>query len=189
MQSHHFLANRWRNNGNSDRFYFWGGSKITADGDCSHEIKRCFFIGRKAITNLDSIFKNRDIASLTKVCYSQSYCFSSSHVWVWKLVHKEGWAPKRWCFRIVVLEKTLESSLYCKEIKPVNPKEINPEFSLEGMTLNLKRQYFDHLVWSPKSLEKTLMLGKTEEKRRGGWQRMRWLDSIIGSMDINLSKL
>ena len=97
------------------------GSKITADGDCSQEIKRCLLLGRKAMTNLDSILKSREIAN--KSPSSQSYGFpSSSPVWVWELDYKESWAPKNWCFWIVVLEKTLELSLGCKEIQPVLPK-------------------------------------------------------------------
>ena len=99
------------------------GSKITADGDCSHAIKRCLLLGRKAMTNLDSIFKRRDITLPTKFCLSQSYGFSSSHVWMWELDHKESWTPKNWCFWTVVMEKTLESPLDCKEIKPVKKKQ------------------------------------------------------------------
>ena len=102
-------------------FIFWG-SKITADGDCSHEIKRCLLIGRKAMTNLDSILKTRDITLLTKVCLVEAMVFPSSRVWMWELHHKESWAPKNWCFWSVVLEKTLESALDCREIKSVNPK-------------------------------------------------------------------
>ena len=99
------------------------GSKITADGDCSHEIKRCLLLGKKAITNLDSILKSRDfIYFANKNLFSQSYGFSSSHVWMWGLDHKERWAPNNWCFSTVVLEKTLESPLDCKEIKPVHHK-------------------------------------------------------------------
>ena len=98
------------------------GSKITADGDYSHEIKRRLLLGRKVMTNLDSIFKSRDITLPTKRPSSQGYGFSSSHVWMWELDHKESWALKNWCFWIVVSEKTLESPLDCKEIKPVNPK-------------------------------------------------------------------
>ena len=106
-------------------FIFWG-SKITADGNCSHEIKRCLFLGRKVMTNLDSIIKRRDITLLIKVHNSQSYGFSSSHVWMCMLGHKESWALKNWCFWTVVLEKTPESPLDKKDIKPVNPKENQP---------------------------------------------------------------
>ena len=113
------MANRWGNNGNSERLHFWG-SKITADGDCSHEIKRRLLLGRKVTTNLDSILKSRNIAD--KGMSSQSYGFSSSHVWMWELYYKESWAPKHWCFWTVVLEKTLESPLDYKEIQPVHPK-------------------------------------------------------------------
>ena len=120
---------------------------------------------------------------------SQSYDFSSSHVWLWELDRKEGWVKKNWCLWTVVLEKTLESPLDSKEIKPVNTKEINPEYSLEGLRLKLKLQYFGHRMWRVNSFEKTLMLGKMECKRRRGRQRTRWLDSIIDSTDMNLSKL
>ena len=102
---------------------------------------------------------------------------------------KEGWAPKNWCFWAMVLEKTLESPLDCKEIQPVHPKEISPGCSLEGLKLNLKLQYFGHLMQRVDSLEKTLMLGGIEGRRRGGWQRMRWLDGITDSMGMSLSKL
>ena len=118
---------------------------------------------------------------------SQSYGFSSSHVQTWELDHKEGWTPKNWCFRTLVLEKIPESPLDYKESNQSILKEINSEYSLEGLMLKL--QHFGHLMWRGDSLEKTLMLGKTEGKRRRGWQRMRWLDSITGSMDMNLSKL
>ena len=96
-------------------------SKITADSDCSHEIKRCFLLRRKAMTNLDSIKEQRH-HFVDKGPYSQSYGFSNSHVWMWELDHREGWAPKNWCFCNVVLGKTLESLLDCKEIQPVHPK-------------------------------------------------------------------
>ena len=97
-------------------------SKINADGDYSHEIKRCFLLGRKAMTNLDSILKSRDITLPTKIHIVKAMIFSSSHVLMWELNHKEGWAPKNWCFWTVVLKKTLESPLDSKETKLVNPK-------------------------------------------------------------------
>ena len=97
------------------------GSNNSADGDCSHEIKRCLLLGRKAMTNLDSILKSRHYFA-NKSPSSQGYGFSSSHVWIWELNYKESWAQKNWCFWTVVLEKTLESPLDCKEIQPVHPK-------------------------------------------------------------------
>ena len=106
---------------------YLGGSKITADGDCSHKIKRHMLLGRKVMTNLESMLKSRDTTLLTKFCpSSQSYGFSSSHVGMWELDHKEGWAPKNWCFWTVVLEKTLENPLDCKDIKHVSPKGNQP---------------------------------------------------------------
>ena len=114
--------------------FIFSGSKITADGDCSHEIKRCLLLGRNTMTNLDSILKSRDITLPTKVHLSQSYGFSSSHVWMWELNHTEGWALKNWCFWTVVLEKTLESPLDCKEIQPVNPNGNQPLVLFIGST-------------------------------------------------------
>ena len=123
----HFMANRgtsWQIDGETMKTvtdFIFLGSKITADGDCSHEIKRRLLLGRKAMTNLDSILISRDITLLTKDSLLKPMVFSSSHVWMWELDHKEGWALKNWCFWTMVLEKTLESSLDCK-IKPVHPK-------------------------------------------------------------------
>ena len=108
---------------------------------------------------------------------------------MWGLDREEGWAPKNWCFWTVVLEKTLESPLDCKEIQPVHLKEISPGCSLEGMMLKLKLQYFGHLMRRVDSLEKTLMLGGIGGRRRRGRQRMRWLDSTTDSMDVSLSEL
>ena len=122
-----------------------------------------------------------------KVPSSQGYSFSSSHVWMWELDYKESWTPKNWCFWTVVLEKTLKSPWAAKRSNQSILKEINPEYSLEGLMLKLKVQYFGYLSWRIDSLEKTLMLGKTEGRRRG-WQRMRWLDGITNWIDMSLSK-
>ena len=132
--------------------------------------------------------KGSDLAEVPRLCQnpsSQSYGFSSSHVWMWELDHKEGWAPKNWCFQTLVLEKTLESPLDSKEIKPVNSKGNQP-YSLEGLMLRL--QDFGHLMQRADSLNKTLMLGKIEGRRRRGQQRMRRLGGITDSMSMSLSK-
>ena len=163
------------------------GSKITADVDCSHEIKRHLLLGRNAMTHLDSVLKSRDITLPTKVHIVKA--FPSSHVWMWQLDHKEGWALKNWCFQIVVLEKTLESPLDWKEIKPGNPKGNQPWIFIGRTDLKLKLQYSGRLMWRADSLEKTLMLVKIQGRRRRGQQRTRWLDGITDSMDMNLSKL
>ena len=113
---------------------------------------------------------------------SQGYGFSSSHVWMWELDHKESWVLKNWCFWTVVLEKTFESPLDYKRSNQSIVKEISPEYSLEGLMLKLKPQYFGHLMWRSDSLAKTLMLGKIEGRRRRGRQKMRWLDGITDLM-------
>ena len=142
------------------------------------------------MTNLNSILKSRDITLPTKSCpSSQSYGFSSSRVWMWELGHEESWVPKNWCFWTVVLEKALENPWTSKRSNQSILKEISPEYSLEGLMLKLKLQYFGHLMQRTDSLEKTSMLGKIEGGRRRGQQRMRWLDGIIDSMDMSLSKL
>ena len=119
---------------------------------------------------------------------SQSYGFSSNHVQMWEVDHKEGWALKNWYFKTVVLEKTLENPVDSKEIKPVHPKGNQSWIFTEGLMLKLNLQYFGHLMWRVDSLEKTLMLGKIESQRTRGWQRMKWLDSITNSMDMSLNK-
>ena len=169
---------------------FLGGSKITADGDCIHEIKRCLPLGRKVMRNVDSILKSRDIILLlNKNSSSQSYGFSSSHAWMWELDYKERWALKNWCFWTVVSEKSLESPLDCRRANQSILKKISPEYSLEELMLKLKLQCFGHLMWRTDSFGKTLMLGKIEGRRRRGQQRMRWLDGITDSMDMSLSRL
>ena len=166
--------------------FIFFGSKITADGDCSHNIKRRLLLGRKAMTNLGSVLKSRDIILPVKV---HLYGFSSSHVWMWELDHKESWVLKNWCFWTVVLEKTLESPLDCKEIKPVNPKG-NQSWIFIGRT---DAEAEAPTLWPPdvKSLliGKTPMLGKTEDRRRKWWQRMKWLEGITDSMNMSLIKL
>ena len=158
------MANRWRKGGNSGRLLFLG-SKITADGECSHEIKRHLLLGRKVMTNLDSILKIRDITLPTKGPSTQGYGFSSSHVWMSDLDYKENWAPKNWCFSTVELEKTLESPLAYKEIKPVYLKG-NQSWIFTGRTDGeAKAPIFDHLMWRANSFEKTLMLGKIEDRK------------------------
>ena len=136
--------------------------------------------------NLDSVLKSRHYFAY-KGPSSQTYDFSSSHVWMWELNHEESWAPKNWCFWTVVLEKTLKSLLDSKEIKPVNPEGNKSWIFIGRLMLKLKLEYFGHLMWRTDSLEKTLMLGKIEGRRKRGWQRMRWLNGITDSMDINLS--
>ena len=112
----------WQIEGKQWQTLFWGGSKTTADGDCSHDIKRRLLLGRKAMSNLDRMLKSGDITLPTKVRLVKSYGFSSSRVWMWELDHQESWAPKKRCFWTVVVEETLESPLDCKEIQPVHPK-------------------------------------------------------------------
>ena len=152
------------------------------------KLKRHLLLRRKVMTNLDSILKSRDITLPTKVRLVKAMVFPVI-LYGYELDYKESWVPKNWCFLTVVLEKILESPLDCKEIQPVHPKEISPGYSLEGLILKLKLQYFGHLMWRTDSFEKTLMLGKTEGRRRSGWQMMRWLDGTTNSMDAGLSGL
>ena len=164
-------------------------SKITADGDCSHEIKRRLLLGRKAMTNLDSILNSRDITLPTKVCLVKAMVFPvvMHGCESWTIKKAECWgidAFELWCWR-----RFLRIPWTARRSNQSILKEISPEYSLEELMLKLKLQYFGHLMRRTDSLEKTLMLGKTEGRRRRGWQRMRWLDGITGSIDMSLSKL
>ena len=162
------MANRWEN---SERLYF-GGSKITADGDCSHEIKRWLLLGRKVMTNLDRILKKQKHYFANKGPSSQGYGFSSSHVWMWELDYRESWGPKNDAFELWRWRKLLRVPWIVRISNQAILKEISPGCSLEGLMLKVKLQYFGHLMWRDDSFEKTLMLGKIEGRRRG-WQRMR----------------
>ena len=165
------------------------GSKITADGDCSHEIKWRLLLGRKVMTNLDSILKSRDITLPTKVCLVKAMVFPvvmyRCESWmVNKAEHRRIDAFELWCWR-----RLLRVPWTASRSNQSILKEISPEYSLEGLMLKLKLQYFGHLMWRTDSLKKNLMLGKNEGRRTRGWQRMRWLDGITDSMDMSLSIL
>ena len=163
--------------------FTFGVSKITADDDCSHEIKRRSLLGRKVMTNLDSILKSRDIAIVKAMVFpvimygceswtiKKTECrrIDAFELWCWRRLWRVPWTARR----------SNQSIL----------KEISPECSLEGLMLKLKLQYFDHLMWRADLFEETLMLGKVEGRRRRGRQRMRWLDGITDSMDMSLGKL
>ena len=171
------------------RDFILGGSKITADGDCSHEIKRLLHLGRKAMIAIDNILKSRDIALPTKVHLVKALVFPMVMYGCdsWTIKKAECWridAFELWCWR-----RLLRVPWTARRSHQSILKEIRPEYSLERLMLKLKLQYFGHLMWRADSLEKTLMLGKTESRRRREWQRVRWLDGITDSVDRSLSKL
>ena len=163
------------------------GFKITADGDCSHEIKTCLLLGRKVMTNLDSLLKRHHFPNESPS--SQSYGFSSSHVWMWELDYKETEHKRIDSFELCCWRRLLRIPWTAMRSNQSILKEISPEYSLEGLMLKLKLQYFGHLMGRADSLEKTLMLGKVEGRGRRGQQRMRWFDGITDSMSMSLSKL
>ena len=165
------------------------GSKITADGDCSHEIKRHLLLGRKVMTNLDSILKSRDITLPTKVSLVKVMVFPvvlyGCESWtIKKAEHQRIDAFELWCWR-----RFLRVPWTARRSNQSILKEISPVCSLKGLMLKLKLQYFGHLVQRADSFEKTLMLGKIEGRRRRGRQRMRWLDGITDTMDMGLGGL
>ena len=163
--------------------FIFSGSKITADGDCSHEIKRHLLLGRKAMTYLDSVLKSRDNTLPTKVCLPKAMVFSVV------MYECESWTIKKadafelWCWR-----RLLRVPWTARRSNHSILKEINPEYSLKGLMLKLKLQNFGHLMWRTDSLEKTLILGKIEGRRRRGQQKMRWLGGITDLMGMSLSK-
>ena len=168
--------------------FILGGSKITVDGDCRHETKRCLFLGRKAVTNIDSLLKSRDITLSTKVHLVKAMVFPVvlKGCERWTIKKPEHWridAFELWCWR-----RLLRVPWMARRSNQSFLKEINPEYSLKGLILKLKLQYFGYLMQRTDSLEKTLMLGKIEGGRRGQ-QRMRWLDDVTNSMDMSLSML
>ena len=162
------------------------GSKITADGDCSHEIKRCLLLGRKVMTNLDSILKSRDVTLSTNVCLLKAMVFpvvmyGCESLTVNKSEHQRNDAFELWCWR-----RLLRVPWTARRSNQSILKEISPGCSLEGLMLKLKLQYFGHLMRRVDSLEKTLMVGKIGGGRRRGRERMRWLDGITDSMDMRV---
>ena len=165
--SHHFIGNRWGNSGSKGWLYF-SELQNTADGDCGHEIKRCLLLGRKVMINLDSILKSRDITLPTNVCLVKAMVFPvvmcGCESWtIKKAEHRRIDAFELWCWR-----RLLSVSWTARRSNQSILKEISPGCSLEGLMLKLKLQYFGHPMWRVDSLEKTLMLGKTEGKRRRG---------------------
>ena len=182
------MENRWGDNGNNETLFFWG-SKITADGDCSHEIKRHLLLGRRAMTNLDSILKSRDIILPAKVCLVKAIVFPVFMYGCesWTIKKAERWrtdAFELWCWR-----RLLRVPWTARRSNQSILMEISPEYSLKWLMLKLKLQYFGLLNAKIWLLEKTLMLGKSEGRRRRGQQRMRWLDGTTSLMDMSLSKL
>ena len=182
------MGNRWGNSGNSVRLYFLG-SKITADGDCSHEIKRHLFLGRKVMTNLDSILKSRDITFSTKFHLVKAMVFQvvmyGCESWMIRKVEcRRIYAFELWCWR-----RLLRVHWTARRSHQSIIKVISPGCSLEGLILKMRLQYFGHLMQRTSSFEMSLILGMIEGRRIRGQQRMRWLDGITDSMHMSLGEL
>ena len=169
--------------------FIWGGSKITADGDCSHEINRCILLGRKAMSNLDSILKSRDITLPTKARLVKAMVFPVVMYGCESWTIEKAERQRIDAFELMCWRRLLRVPWTARRSNQSILKEISPEYSLEGLMLKLKLQYFGHPMWRTDSFEKILMLGKIEGRRRSGWQRMRWLDGITNVMDMNFSRL
>ena len=168
--------------------FILGGSKITVDGDCSQEIKRRLLLGRKAMTNLDRVLKSKDVTLPTKVHLIKAVVFPvvmyGCESWTIKKAERQRiYAFEPWCWR-----RLLRVPWTARSSNQSILKDINPDYSLEGLMLKLKLQYFGHLMQRTDSLEKTLMLGKIEGSRRRGRQSMRWLNGVTDSMDMSFSK-
>ena len=179
----------WQIDGETVADFNFGGSKITANGDCSHKIKRCLLLGGKVMTNLDSILKRRDITLSIKVCLVKAMVFpviiyGCESLTIKKAEHRRIDAFALWCWR-----RLLRVPGSARRSNQSILKEISPECSLEGLILKVILQYFGHLMGRTDSFEKILMLGKIEGRRRKGRQRMRWLDGNNDSVDISLGKL
>ena len=179
----------WQIDGETVAGFIFLGSKITADGDCSHEIKRHLLLGRKVITNLDSILKKRGITLSVKVHLVKAMVFPvvMYRCESWTIMKAECQridAFELWCWR-----RLLRVFWTARRSNQPILKEISPGCSLEGLMLKLKLQYFGHLMWRAGSFEKTLRLGNIEGRRRRGWQRIRWLDGITDSVDMSLGEL
>ena len=170
------------------RGFIFLGSKITADGDCRHEIKRCLLLGRKVTTNLESILISRNITFLTKVCLVKAVIFPvvMNECESWTIKKAEHWRID--AFELWFWRRLLRVPWTARRSNQSNLEEISSDYSLEGLMLNFKLQYFGHPMWLTDSLEKTLMLGKIEGRRRRGRQRVSWLDGIANLMDMSLNK-
>ena len=178
------MANIWGNNGNSNRFYFLG-----LQNHCSHEIKKMLAPWKKSYDQSRQHIKKQRYYFANKGPSSQSYGFSSGHAWMWEWAIKKAECQRTDAFELWCWRRLLRVPQTARRSNQSILKEINPEYSLEGLMLKLKLQYFGHLMQRVDSLEKTVMLGGIGGRRRKGWQRMRWLDGITDSMDLSLGRL